>query len=83
MKANLWTGMLAGMLLGGLFVLVVARPYEKALAQESSSSLQSSLTMGQGASDQDIDLMLTGDLYNLYCFGLLCHDRRRQHCDKR
>src|SRR5258705_1351165 len=56
-KANLWTGMLAGMLLGGLFVLVVARPYEKALAQESSSSLQSSLTMGQGASDQDIDLM--------------------------
>jgi len=57
MKANLWTGMLAGMLLGGLFVLLVARPYEKALAQESSSSLQSSLTMGQSASDQDIDLM--------------------------
>jgi hypothetical protein len=56
-KANLWTGMLAGMLLGGLCVLVVARPYENALAQESSSSLQSSLTMGQGASGQDIDLM--------------------------
>jgi hypothetical protein len=54
-KANLWTGMLAGMLLGGLCVLVVARPYEKALAQESSS--QSSITMGQGASNQDIDLM--------------------------
>jgi hypothetical protein len=55
-KANLWTGLLAGMLLGGLCVLV-ARPFERALAQDSSSSLQSSLAMGQGASDQDIDLM--------------------------
>jgi hypothetical protein len=56
LKANVWTGMLAGMLLGGLCVLVVAKPYEKTLAQESSSS-QSSLIMGQSASDQDIDLM--------------------------
>jgi hypothetical protein len=55
-KTNLWTGMLAGMLLGGLFV-VVAKPYGKTVAQESSSASQSSLIMGQTTSDQDIDLM--------------------------
>jgi hypothetical protein len=49
--------MLAGMLLGGLCVLALAKPYEKTLAQESSSSSQSSVIMGQSASDQDIDLM--------------------------
>lgn len=57
MKANLWTGMLAGMLFGGLCVRMVARPDEKALAQERSSSSQSSVVMGQSTSDQDIDLM--------------------------
>jgi hypothetical protein len=49
--------MLAGMLLGGLCVLAVAKPHEKRLAQESSSASQSSVIMGQSASDQDIDLM--------------------------
>jgi hypothetical protein len=49
--------MLAGMLLGGLCVLAVAKPYKKTLAQESSSALQSSVIMGQTTSDQDIDLM--------------------------
>jgi len=49
--------MLAGMLLGGLCVLAVAKPYQKTLAQESSANSQSSLVMGQIASDQDIDLM--------------------------
>jgi hypothetical protein len=53
-KTNLWTGMLAGMLLGGLCV-AVAKPYRKTVAQESSS--QSTLIMGQTTSDQDIDLM--------------------------
>jgi hypothetical protein len=57
MKTNLWTGMLAGMLLGGLCVVAVARPFDKVMAQESSSTSQSSLVMGQTASDQDIDLM--------------------------
>jgi hypothetical protein len=57
LKPNLWTGMLAGMLLGGLCVLALAKPYEKTLAQESSSASQSSVIMGQSASDQDIDLM--------------------------
>jgi len=56
-KANLWTGMLAGMLLGGLCVLVMAKPYGKTVAQESSSGSQSSLIMSQTTSDQDIDLM--------------------------
>ena len=56
MKANLWTGMLAGMLLGGLCV-AVAGPHETALAQESSSTLQSSVIMDPTASDHDIDLM--------------------------
>jgi hypothetical protein len=55
-KANLWTGMLAGMLLGGLCV-AVAGPHETALAQESSSTLQSSVIMDPTASDHDIDLM--------------------------
>jgi len=55
LKPNVWTGMLAGMLLGGLCVLAVAKPEEKTLAQESSS--QSSVVMGQSASDQDIELM--------------------------
>src|SRR5271155_126079 len=56
-KANLCAGMLAGMLLGGLCVLGEAKPYEKTAAQESSSASQSSLVMGEIASDQDIDLM--------------------------
>jgi hypothetical protein len=56
-KANVWTGMSAGMLLGSLCVLALARPYEKTLAQESSSNLQSSVIMSQTTSDQDIDLM--------------------------
>jgi hypothetical protein len=55
-KANLWTGMLAAMFLGGLCVLGVAKPYGKTVAQELSSASQSSLVMGQTASDQDIDL---------------------------
>jgi len=54
-KTNLWTGLLAGMLLGSLCVLTLARPYEKTQAQESSS--QSSLVMGQTTSEQDIELM--------------------------
>jgi hypothetical protein len=54
-KPNLWIGMLAGMLLGGLCVLALAKPYQKTRAQESSS--QSSLVMSQTTSDQDIDLM--------------------------
>ena len=49
--------MLAGMLLGGLCVLAVSKPFAKTLAQESSSASQSSVIMGQSASDQDIDLM--------------------------
>jgi hypothetical protein len=60
LKPNVCTGMLAGMLLGGLCVLAVAKPEEKTLAQESlaqESSSQSSGGMGQSASDQDIDLM--------------------------
>lgn len=57
MKANLWTGMLAGMLLGGLCVLGEAKPHGKTMAQESSSTSQSTLVTGQIASDQDIDLM--------------------------
>jgi hypothetical protein len=57
MKPNVWTGMLAGMLLGGLCVLAVARPFQITRAQESSSSSQSSLIMGQTTSDQDIELM--------------------------
>jgi hypothetical protein len=56
-KPNLWTATLAGMLLGALFVLALAKPYEKTRAQESSSALQSSVIMSQTASDQDIDLM--------------------------
>jgi hypothetical protein len=35
----------------------LAKPYEKTLAQESSSASQSSVIMAQSASDQDIDLM--------------------------
>jgi hypothetical protein len=54
-KANLWAGMLPGMLLGGLCVLVVVKPYEKALAQESSS--QSQVIVEQSVSDQDIEFM--------------------------
>ena len=57
MKPNLWTATLAGMLLGGLCVLALVKPYEKTLAQESSSHLQSSVIMSQTASDQDIELM--------------------------
>lgn len=57
MKPNVCTGMVAGMLLGGLCVLAFAKPYEKTRAQESSSNLQSSVIMSQAASDQDIDLM--------------------------
>ncbi len=49
--------MLAGMVPGGLCVLAVSRPFAKTLAQESSSAAQSSVIMGQSASDQDIDLM--------------------------
>jgi len=56
-KPNVWIGMLAGMLLGGLCVLALARPYEKTRAQESSSNLQSSVIMSQTTSDQDIELM--------------------------
>jgi hypothetical protein len=56
-KPNVWIGMLAGMLLGGLCVLALARPYEKTRAQESSSNLQSSAIMSQTTSDQDIELM--------------------------
>jgi hypothetical protein len=60
LKTNVWTGMFAGMLLGGLCVLAVAKLDEKTLAQESlakESSSQSSVVMGQSASDQDIELM--------------------------
>jgi hypothetical protein len=57
MKPNVWTGMLAGMLLGGLCVLALAKPFEKTRAQESSSNLKSSIIMSQTASDQDIELM--------------------------
>jgi hypothetical protein len=55
MKPNVWTGMLAGMFLGALCVLAVARPFQTTRAQESSS--QTSLIMGQTTSDQDIELM--------------------------
>src|SRR5579863_2358830 len=56
-KVNFCTGMLAGMLLGGLCLLGQARPFENTAAQESSSASQPSLVMGEIASDQDIDLM--------------------------
>jgi hypothetical protein len=56
-KANLWTATLAGMLLGALCVVALAKPFERTLAQESSSALQSSVIMSQTASDQDIALM--------------------------
>jgi|SRR5580704_3697223 hypothetical protein len=56
-KANLSTGMFAAVLLGGLCVLEQAKPYERTVAQESSSASQSSWVMGQIASEQDIDLM--------------------------
>src|SRR5260370_14530285 len=45
------------MVVGGVCVLALAKPYEKTVAQASSSSSQSSVIMGQSASDQDIDLM--------------------------
>lgn len=57
MKPNVWTGMLAGMLLGGLCVLALARPYEKTRAEGQESSSQSTLVMGQRTSDEDIELM--------------------------
>lgn len=57
MKKNVWSGLLAGILLGGLCVFAVEKPYAKAMAQESSSRSQSSLVMSQTTSDQDIDLM--------------------------
>jgi len=55
MKANLWTGILTGMLLGGLCTLALVKPHQKAHAQESSS--QTTLIFTQSASDQDIQLM--------------------------
>lgn len=61
MKANLCTGMLTGLLLGGFCALALIKPHEKALAQESSS--QTTLIFTQSASDQDIEL-LRQDLRN-------------------
>jgi hypothetical protein len=55
LKPNVWTGLLAGMFLGAICVLALAKPVAKSLAQESSS--QSSLIMNQIATQQDLDLL--------------------------